>query len=70
MHRHRLAQSHRFHLPGFLTRTFQSLNDAKMTVTAHCHHAPCHHRDTLDLVKLRDRFGPDAPSRGKGRALE
>ncbi|ESZ02360.1 MAG: hypothetical protein EOS11_32240 [Mesorhizobium sp.] len=45
--------------------TFQSLIDAKMTVTAHCHHAPCHHRDTLDLVKLRDRFGPDAPSRGK-----
>lgn len=42
--------------------TFQSLIDEKMTVTAHCHHAPCNHSQKLDLVKLRDRFGPDAPA--------
>ena len=42
--------------------TFQSLIDAKMAVTAHCQTAPCHHSQKLDLAKLRDRFGPDAPS--------
>ncbi|WP_245509074.1 hypothetical protein [Mesorhizobium sp. M4B.F.Ca.ET.019.03.1.1] len=42
--------------------TFQSLIDAKMTVTAFCHHAPCNHSQPLDLPKLRDRFGPDAPA--------
>ncbi|WP_258606572.1 hypothetical protein [Mesorhizobium sp. AR10] len=36
--------------------------DAKMAVTAHCHHASCHHSQKLDLVKLCDRFGPDAPA--------
>ena len=42
--------------------TFQSLIDARMTVMAHCHHGPCNHNQVLDLVKLRDRFGPDAPA--------
>ncbi|WP_292106347.1 hypothetical protein [Mesorhizobium sp.] len=42
--------------------TFQSLIDAEMTVTAFCHHAPCNHSQKLDLAKLRDRFGPDAPA--------
>ena len=42
--------------------TFQSLIDEKMAVTAFCHHAPCNHSQPLDLVKLRDRFGPDAPA--------
>ena len=42
--------------------TFQSLIDAKMTVMAQCHRAPCNHNQVLDLVKLRDRFGPDAPA--------
>ncbi|UVC18939.1 hypothetical protein IHQ72_11405 [Mesorhizobium onobrychidis] len=42
--------------------TFQSLIDEQMAVTAHCQTAPCHHRQVLDLVKLRDRFGPDAPA--------
>jgi hypothetical protein len=32
-----------------------------MTVTAHCHHAPCNHYQVLDLAKLRE-FGPDAPA--------
>ena len=42
--------------------TFQSLIDAKMAVTAYCHYAPCNNSQRLDLVKLRDRFGPDAPA--------
>jgi|EndMetStandDraft_8_1072994.scaffolds.fasta_scaffold222322_3 hypothetical protein len=42
--------------------TFQSLIDDKMTVTAYCHNAACHHKQTLNLAKLRDRFGPDAPA--------
>ncbi|MFB9983039.1 hypothetical protein ACFSQQ_28590 [Mesorhizobium kowhaii] len=42
--------------------TFQSLIDGKMTVAAHCQTAPCHHSQRLDLPKLRDRFGPDAPA--------
>jgi hypothetical protein len=42
--------------------TFQSLIDDKMKVTAHCHNAGCHHKQELELVKLRDRFGPDAPA--------
>jgi len=33
-----------------------------MAVTAHCHNSPCNHNQKLDLAKLRDRFGPDAPS--------
>jgi hypothetical protein len=42
--------------------TFQSLIDDKMTVTAHSHNSACHHNQALDLAKLRDRFGPDAPA--------
>ncbi|MER8882581.1 hypothetical protein [Mesorhizobium sp. M0816] len=42
--------------------TFQSLIDENVQVTAHCHRAPCHHRQELDLAKLRARFGPDAPA--------
>lgn len=42
--------------------TFQTLIDEKMTVTAHCHPSPCNHHRVLDLGKLRDRFGPDAPA--------
>ncbi|MER9167683.1 hypothetical protein NKI12_09910 [Mesorhizobium australicum] len=42
--------------------TFQRLIDDKMTVTAHCHHSPCNHSQKLDLVNLRDRFGPEAPA--------
>jgi len=29
------------------------------TVTLYCHNPKCHHRAPLDLVKLRDRLGPD-----------
>ena len=42
--------------------TFQRLIDEKMKLTACCHHAPCNHHQLLDLLKLRDRFGPDAPA--------
>jgi hypothetical protein len=42
--------------------TFQSLIDAKMTVTAYCHRSACNHHQVLDLEMLRDRFGPDAPA--------
>jgi len=42
--------------------TFQTLIDAKMTVRAFCHHAPCNRSQLLDLAKLHDRFGPDAPA--------
>jgi hypothetical protein len=51
-------------IPDEMTKgwTFQTLIDEKMAVTAHCHHAPCNHNQKLDLAKLRDRFGPDAPA--------
>ncbi|WP_292167178.1 hypothetical protein [Mesorhizobium sp.] len=42
--------------------TFQSMIDAKMTVTAFCHWSPCNHSQKLDLAQLRDRYGPDAPA--------
>ncbi|PZV37597.1 hypothetical protein [Mesorhizobium kowhaii] len=50
--------------------TFQSLIDGKMTVTAFCHYAPCNNSQPLDLVKLRDRFGPDAPADDLVRKLK
>ncbi|UCI10419.1 hypothetical protein [Mesorhizobium sp. B1-1-8] len=42
--------------------TFQTLVDGGMKVTAHRQTSPCHHSQVLDLVKLRDRFVPDAPA--------
>ena len=42
--------------------TFQSLIDDRMTVTAYCHASACNHNATLDLKRMRDRFGPDAPA--------
>jgi hypothetical protein len=41
--------------------TLQSLIDADMTVAAHCQRSACNHSQLLDLVQLRDRFGPDMP---------
>jgi len=40
--------------------TYQSLIDAGMTISVYCHNSRCHHKATLDLMALRDRFGPDA----------
>ena len=42
--------------------TVQSLIDGKMTVTAYCHSTQCGHHQVLDLEKLRDILGPDAPA--------
>ncbi|MBN9067267.1 MAG: hypothetical protein J0H60_12645 [Rhizobiales bacterium] len=42
--------------------TFQRLIDERMMVTAYCHNSACNHSQRLDLEKLRDRFGPDAPA--------
>lgn len=42
--------------------TLQSLIDDGMKVHAYCHVYRCHHNQKLDLEKLRDRFGPDAPA--------
>jgi hypothetical protein len=42
--------------------TFQSLTDEEMTITACCHRSACNHHQKLNLEKLRDRFGPDAPA--------
>ncbi|TIV70591.1 MAG: hypothetical protein E5V89_13940 [Mesorhizobium sp.] len=42
--------------------TIQGLIDAGMKVTAFCHNPRCHHSQVLDLPKLRDKFGPDAPA--------
>ncbi len=42
--------------------TFQDLIDDCMMLTAYCHNSACNHSQRLDLEKLRDRFGPDAPA--------
>ena len=42
--------------------TFQKLIDSRFTVTAYCNAQYCHHNKELDLVALRDRFGPDGPA--------
>jgi hypothetical protein len=40
--------------------TVQELIDAGMTIHAWCHNPHCHHNARLDLVKLREKLGPDA----------
>lgn len=40
--------------------TVQALIDARIELHAHCH--VCHHSEPLDLEKVRDRLGPDAPA--------
>lgn len=42
--------------------TVQSLIDKRMAVTAYCHAVKCNHHQVLDLEKLRDKLGPDAPA--------
>lgn len=42
--------------------TIQSLIDGDMSVTAYCHNSACHHYGKLDLEKMRDKLGPDAPA--------
>jgi hypothetical protein len=42
--------------------TIQQLIDDRMTLTAYCHAPMCHHNQRLDINKLRDKLGPDAPA--------
>jgi hypothetical protein len=42
--------------------TVQSLIDGKMMLHAYCHAPRCRHSQKLDLAKLRDKLGPDAPA--------
>lgn len=42
--------------------TLQKLMDDGMRVTAYCHDETCHHSAALDLARLCDRLGPDAPA--------
>ncbi|MFU0502989.1 hypothetical protein [Pseudaminobacter sp. NGMCC 1.201702] len=37
----------------------QDFIDDGTAVTIWCHNPKCHHRGELDLLKLRDRIGPD-----------
>jgi hypothetical protein len=39
--------------------TVQELIDGDYTLHANCINWHCQHNQTLDLVKLRDRLGPD-----------
>ncbi|WP_394890476.1 hypothetical protein ACG873_03580 [Mesorhizobium sp. AaZ16] len=39
--------------------TIQSFIDSGDTLTAYCHNSRCHHRQVLEMTKLRDRLGPD-----------
>lgn len=38
--------------------TIQAAIDNRDTITAWCEAAYCHHHSNLDLVALRERFGP------------
>ena len=42
--------------------TVQELIDHRHTVTIYCHNPRCHHRAELDLVKVREKLGPDKAS--------
>jgi hypothetical protein len=42
--------------------TIEQLIDDGMTLTAYCHAPMCHHNQRLDINKLRDKLGPDAPA--------
>jgi hypothetical protein len=42
--------------------TWQTLIDGRMTLTAFCHSTACAHSQKLNLEKLRDKYGPDAPA--------
>jgi hypothetical protein len=42
--------------------TIQSLIDAEMRLDGYCHRSSCGHHSRLDLIKLRDKLGPDAPA--------
>jgi hypothetical protein len=39
--------------------TVQELIEHRYTITIYCHNPRCHRRAMLDLVKIRQRLGPD-----------
>lgn len=39
--------------------TIQSRIDEGERISVHCHNPRCHHGSKLDLLKLRDKLGPD-----------
>lgn len=45
-----------------LTWTLQSLIDENMELRAYCDALACCHSADLDLLRLRDRLGPDSPA--------
>lgn len=40
-------------------RTIQDVIDSGDTIRAYCHAHLCNHSAVLDMIALRDRFGPD-----------
>lgn len=42
--------------------TVQKLIEETMVVTAYCHRSACNHSRGLELIKLREKLGPDAPA--------
>lgn len=42
--------------------TIQNRIDEGERISVWCHNPRCHHRSKLDLLKLRDKYGPDAPA--------
>jgi len=42
-----------------MTNTIQGIIDRGETIRAYCHNTSCHHNAVLDVLALRDRFGPD-----------
>lgn len=42
-----------------MSNSIQQRIDWGHTMHVYCHNPKCQHRSTLDLLKLRDRLGPD-----------
>jgi len=40
-------------------KTIQDVIDEGETITAYCHAYLCNNKSVLDMLALRDRFGPD-----------
>jgi len=48
-----------FFLRSMAGRTIQDVIDSGDTIRAYCHAYQCNHSAVLDMIALRDRFGPD-----------
>jgi len=42
--------------------TIQDLIDKRIKLHAFCHNSRCHHNQLLDMQKLKDKLGADAPA--------